>query len=131
MNDPQCPLCSTPLSEHPANRCLDAWAAIVRGFDNVHLPSSHPGTYLMGRGITVAGPRYSQDIAAAMGLEAEIERAGKIAAYVHALGRIALPGDDVPGCGANYSLWWRLAHATPEQRTKAYIAAKSQEPDHA
>lgn len=43
MNDPQCPHCSTPLSEHPANRCLDRWAAERAGWtqiDVVAIPGS-------------------------------------------------------------------------------------------
>ena len=29
MAEPTCPFCKTPLDEHPANRCLDAWAYVV------------------------------------------------------------------------------------------------------
>ncbi len=74
--DPTCPHCQTLLSEHEANRCLNAWAAECAGWRFVALGCSTSivsnrqqwrGEPLRGRGL-VPIPRYSADIAAAMGL---------------------------------------------------------------
>lgn len=93
MTDAKCPNCGTKLSEHPANRCLDAWVAESKGWIWIHhvrgdgSPDTNRPAILLpaknrqwltemdvlgdgGREREIDGcqPRYCSDISAAMGL---------------------------------------------------------------
>ena len=69
---PNCPHCETPLDEHEANRCLDAWVATLAGWTFVGLWDNDDASEWVGdnpeTGFLKGIPHYSADINTAMGL---------------------------------------------------------------
>ncbi len=116
MNAPQCSFCETLLSEHPATACLDIWAHCVRHSANCS-----------------GGPAYSRNFDAAM------ELVDGHPDFI-LIKSITVLGEDEPltlwtasfvawpdGPGEPSAMAGTAAHAI----TKAFIAAKSEEKDHA
>lgn len=67
--------------------------------------------------------RYSSDHAAARLLEDEIDRRGLIDEYIEKLIVIVDAPDLELDVWPKYSDLWKLAHSTPEQRARAFLAA--------
>jgi len=126
MAEPTCPFCKTPLDEHPANRCLDAWAEMLREKLSPGDYDAHPMWAM--RKVRVASEewyciaRFHSDIASAFGLFRILSESGAV----------RLSNGDGDTCDMDFLPFNGLVDVAvhieaadyPEAITKAFIAAK-------
>jgi len=60
-----CPQCNTPIDEHQATQCLDAWVAETALKKSIAWPAHNEHPAIPGLELWNEQPRYSSDIAAA------------------------------------------------------------------
>ena len=135
MPDIVCPYCGKSAGEHPDHRCLDAWAAILAGWKNVY--NLHGEWYGHDPSVTdgvsdIRIPYFHSDISAAMELEEFLPKKLR-SQYAWELWKILscdnenpagdLAVEDGPGVMIVWEEVFRVIHAQPKHRTRAFIKA--------